>query len=194
MDASQLWFTVLAIVASVLSAGGIFSQLIGWWREREKVRAKERAKLAATSVEMAKVELEGEKDQRDHTGRFQVQLIDRIKVLEGKHDANADEIAKLHLANSKCEKSNEEMVEKCDKLQGQYDELLAEHKTVVQKYENLEIDYETLRTHVDRIENDNRVMRAFFEAANGSPPPSVLQSETIEIGARDARVAVTQGE
>lgn len=197
METSQLWFTVLAIVASVLSAGGIVSQVIAWRREREKTRS-------AEVVELAKVGLDSEKHEREHTGQFQTRLMERITQLETNQDKTNDAFAELWKANLACEEANEKQLENYGTLLENYETAIAQNQVLIAQNEvlieqnaalshenvNLKTDIDMLKDHVSRIEQQNRIYRA----SPGFPPPSVVESETIEIGAREARRVTQQGE
>lgn len=147
------WFTVLAIVASVLSAGGVVSQLITWKRDRDKLAAEELAKRfdslkaeRASRVELARVDLEAEKVEREHTGRFQTQLLDRLALLEQKHDQNAKQIETLKIENAR--------------YQSRYDALASESSRLIREHETLKADHDTLKKHVERLEAENHALRA----------------------------------
>lgn len=197
MDASQLWFTVLAVVASVLSTGGIISQFIAWRREREKVNAEERMKQAVVAVELAKVGLDSDKNEREHTGRFQLQLMDRIALLESKQDTNANELVKLQIANEKCEENGAKLLSKYESLLKNYKIISEQNRVLAHEHDQLKADHVQLNEHVARISRENFALRYLLglEEFDVVPiPPSLVASETTEIGARDDRQNNNQGD
>lgn len=207
-------FTILAIVASVLSTGGIASQVIAWRRERAKDQAEyNKAQLAEAAkaktavaeiaarievveveskVEAAKVEVQAakviaddKKDEREQTGRFQQRLIDRVESLERRHDANVKRIETLETANTRCEQANEELL-------GKYALLDGAHRSLQLDHEHLKRDHRTLKEHVRKVEADNRALRARLGKIDGAGVP--VEPKTIETGGHLARRAVSKQE
>lgn len=168
-----MWFTVLAIVASVLSAGGIVSQVIAWRRERDKTST-------TADVEKTKAQVDDAKHARDHTGRFQQRLIDRVEKLERRDEERGRKIAGLEGANAKCQAENAELRGKITKLEGSNQTLAREH--------------ELLKEHVDRLEAENRALRlrlARLDRGAGGDDANVERGSIVD-GARAARGAVAR--
>jgi chromosome segregation ATPase len=192
MDGSPLWFTILAIVASVLSAGGIGSQIIRWRQERDlRKLANEKDMLAAgtdvekvkitAEVDLKKVAVEAETAKQNDTARFQRTLLDRIELLEKRQDANRERVDELERANDVCEAANRDLGEK-------YAGLDRAAKALAFEHEMLKADHAQLAAHVDDMEKKNRELRArLARVARDGPPSGELDMNT---GASHARRAV----
>lgn len=181
-----MWFTVLAIVASVLSAGGIVSQVIAWKRARDEKRLEAEKAKHAGDVEKTKAEVEDAKHARDHTGRFQQRLIDRVEKLEKRDEERGKKIAGLEGANAKCQAENAELRSKIILLEGSNQRLAREHELLKQ-------DYAQLKEHVDRLEAENRALRLrLARLDHGAGADTTVGREGIADGARAARGAVTR--
>lgn len=175
-----MWFTVLAIVASVLSAGGIVSQVIAWRRERDKTST-------TADVEKTKAQVDDAKHARDHTGRFQQRLIDRVEKLERRDEERGRKIAGLEGANAKCQAENAELRGKITKLEGS-------NQTLAREHELLKRDHAQLKEHVDRLEAENRALRlrlARLDRGAGGDDANVERGSIVD-GARAARGAVSR--
>lgn len=158
--------TILAIVASVLSGGGIVSQIIAWRRKRDEDRAAaERHRIQAAAAEVkaeaqveqaeveARVELaKVEADTGKHELALQQRLLDRIDMLERKHDENVERIARIEIENGECKAANRELRAKNERLEKNLQSLQHEHEV-------LRADHAQLRLHVARVEEDNKQMR-----------------------------------
>ena len=214
MDSSPLWFTVLAIVASVLSAGGIVSQVLAWKRERDKaaldlrktevgVEAEKTKAVVAAKVEIAKVEVEhakvdaaDAKDEREHTGRFTTTLLERVEKLEGQHDANQTRITALEGSNKELVEANLECAQSNLELKTSYGELDRAHRALVGEHASLKADHETLKQHVAKVEIDNLGLRSRLARLDREAGiTAAVEHDVIETGARSARGAASkQGE
>lgn len=212
-----IWVPILAIVASLLSAGGLISQYIGWKRRRDELKhernkkrdeirtkAESDARIAAAEaekakaevqradvtakVELAKVAVDAQRSEREDTGRFQTLLVDRVAALEKRDREKDEEIAALKKAHGERVTEHRECVDKYNKLEKAHRDLHHEHET-------LKRDHAKLKEHVGRVEKYNRELR---QRLDGRPTPvsgtPVIESETIQAGARDARRTVKQGD
>jgi chromosome segregation ATPase len=195
--------TVLAIVASVLSAGGIVAQVIGWRRARDERLSKEREAIAkaAADATVEKAAADAKKtehvvadkiDEREHTGRFQQRLIDRIDALEKsgrKYEQRIDGLEKEH---HDCERRYTALEGKTSRLEGENAGLKIkaahlEHATreLVRENETLREDVRTLRSRVDEVEGDNRALRARLEGRPATQVEShVGHSAVVEVPPR----------
>lgn len=188
MEQSPLWFTILAIVASVLSAGGIGSQIIAWRRQAAKDAAElektrqtgaadvEKVKVTA-KVELKKVEVEAEKHEREDTARFQQRLIDRIESLEKRRDDNDRKLAEAERKIEQLEDANE----RCDQS----------NRRLSREHELLKEDHAVLRLHVAKIETTNKHLRA--KLAQLAPDTFETEALAVDAGARAARSAAGKG-
>jgi chromosome segregation ATPase len=200
--------TILAIVASVLSAGGIIAQVIGWKRARDERLSKEREEVkkaeAEAAAEKAKAEAEKAKhvvadkvNEREHTGRFQQTLIDRIESLERSRSKDEKRIEQLEKDNEECERRYTELERKAGVLEGENVSLKtkataleATVQSLARDKETLRADLSTLRSHVERVEGDNRALRARLEER---PESGVGESPGARVTALGVVAKVARG-
>lgn len=187
---STVWFTVLAIIASVLSAGGIISQVIAWWKTRDEKRAEVEKVSATSKVELAKVEAEDAKNERDHTGRFQRTLIERVEKLEQKQDAHLARIALLETDNEKCQAANAELRTELEGMRTSYSSLASQNQTLAREHETLKTDHEVLKRHVAGIEHENRTLRTRLGRLDDEAGKTkAVEPEQVGAAAHSARSA-----
>lgn len=151
--------TVLAIVSATMASGGVIAQVIAWRRD---VRGKEldvRGKQIDVDDKTVDRNLAEAGQLREHTGRFQTILIERLDKLEKSRDDDERRIGELERNTAECERRYTELERKNRELETQARISETSLVSLRRDYENLLEDYDTLREHVDRVEADNRLMR-----------------------------------
>lgn len=191
MESPTFWFTLLAIVASVLSAGGIASQVIGWLRARhakkmdlETTKTKagvEHAKTRTTGkIELAKIAMDSAIDEREQSKQFQQRLLTRLEKLEKDRDADETRLADLEAAKDACEAVNVVLHAKLDELSGSHRALLGEH-------ESLKTDHAILRADHDSLRADNKKLRARLTRLDHEADLVVVEPEETTPNPRAAK-------
>ncbi len=135
-----------AVMGYVFGGTGIIVKLIELRKLKTNADSKVGVAKITGDVELAKIE-------REHTGRFQAQLLDqqkqlmeRLALLEQDSAKDADRIYEL-------EKHN-------DILRAEHDKLFKAHSELLIKHGDLQRNHETLQIHVTKLEADNRDLRA----------------------------------
>lgn len=152
------WIILLtALVGYIFGASGLVTKFIknrkhqiSVLAETEALRIAEESKVHLAKitgeVELAKVTKDTVVSERENTGRFQTQLLDRLELLEVARDRNERRITQL-------EEHNDELLDKLEAISVAHGRLLGEYAVLKQ-------DYDTLRRHVAQLEADNKSMRA----------------------------------
>lgn len=191
MESPTFWFTVLAIVASVLSAGGIVSQVIAWLRSRDAKKTElakvkesagvEKAKTHTTGkIELAKIAMDSAIDEREQSKQFQQRLLNRLEKLEKDRDADETRLADLEKAKDACEAINVDLILKLDVLS-------ASHRTLLGEHESLKTDHEMLRADHDSLRADNKKLRARLTRLDHEADLAVVEPEETTPNPRVAK-------
>lgn len=141
-----MWIGLIgAILGYVLGGTGLVSQVITW----RKIKTLEEGKIGvakiASDVEIAKVASSVAVHEREQTGRFQVQLLDRLEKIEQMRASDGNRISELEEHNSN--------------LMGKLEEIATLHGKLLGEHDQLKQDHEQLKRHVARLESDNASMR-----------------------------------
>ena len=173
MESVPLWQQIVWLVMGALGTHGIVSQILRWHSNRtnthrrlESETTKAGVETAKVGVEMAKVKAEEAKDEREHTGKFQKLLLDRVEIQDKKIEA-------LSAQNDRCEERNRLLDLKYDEmdlmfrnlsqeyelLKHKYDQLDGEHHKLRMEHESVREDYKVLKRHVENVEKLNVDLR-----------------------------------
>ena len=114
------WLGILgAALGYVLGGTGIVSQVITWRKLKDIEARKVGVAKITGDVEIAKVAGDVIVSEREHTGRFQAQLLDRLESLERTRTTDGNRISEL-------EEHNSELLDKLEAISVAHGKLLSE--------------------------------------------------------------------
>jgi len=155
---------VLAVLGTILGAGGIGVQVVSWLRERSKHRRDIELKKIDADLAAKKIDADAEKSEREDTGQFQNRLMDRVIALEkekqerDERDKKAAEDCEMRVSDA--ERAAADARTAAQEATQKAQDAFAEAQRTSAEMEQLERDYDVLLAHAIDVEQQARKMRA----------------------------------